>query len=163
VERFRDLPAVLHTKPPPIQQDGRLAWLQPCSGRSREAWSDRVVPRTARTWPVGATRASTPSTGRSRRHTPTRTPGPVESMKPTFSRFTTRLLRPEAHQGDVPTSRTDTQNVFLCRRCWAASACSATTNFHIQPRGAASSWPCQPGGLDMSRELPSPAERAPQP
>jgi hypothetical protein len=24
--------------------------------------------------------------------------------------------KPEAHQGDVPTSRTDTQNVFLCRR-----------------------------------------------
>jgi hypothetical protein len=23
--------------------------------------------------------------------------------------------KPEAHQGDVPTSRTDTQNVFLCR------------------------------------------------
>jgi hypothetical protein len=22
--------------------------------------------------------------------------------------------KPEAHQGDVPTSRTDTQNVFLC-------------------------------------------------
>jgi len=24
--------------------------------------------------------------------------------------------KPEAHQGDVPTSPTDTQNVFLCRR-----------------------------------------------
>jgi hypothetical protein len=23
--------------------------------------------------------------------------------------------KPEAHQGDVPTSRTETQNVFLCR------------------------------------------------
>jgi hypothetical protein len=35
--------------------------------------------------------------------------GPQEGEK-------TQRWRAEAHQGDVPTSRTDTQNVFLCRR-----------------------------------------------
>jgi hypothetical protein len=31
-----------------------------------------------------------------------------------------RDTKPEAHQGDVPTSRTDTQNVFLCRELMTA-------------------------------------------
>jgi hypothetical protein len=40
--------------------------------------------------------------------------------------------KPEAHQGDVPTSRTDTQNVFLCRGQLAAPAANPRS-WHRDP------------------------------
>jgi hypothetical protein len=50
--------------------------------------------------------------------------------------------KPEAHQEDVPTPRTDTQNVFLCRgqRAPADERCSAIMGHVIGHTAASSGW-----------------------
>jgi hypothetical protein len=57
------------------------------------------------------TRARRRSSRALRLRSPRDTPLPLLSERPPAAWDT----KPEAHQGGVPTSRTDTQNVFLCR------------------------------------------------